>query len=111
MRPFVLTMLFAGFITLSPAGAARADDGFTTTIRDHRFEPAEIRVPSGKRISLTVINDDPTPEEIESRSLKIEKVIPGKSKAVVQFGPLTPGTYKFEGEFNSTTAQGVVIAE
>ncbi len=109
MRLFAWMTLLAGFAVLAPA-TARADDTFSTTIQNHRFEPAEIRVPSGKRITLSVANEDPTPEEFESRSLKIEKVIPGKSKAVVQFGPLKPGTYKFEGEFHST-AKGVVIAE
>jgi hypothetical protein len=38
-------------------------------------------------------------------------VIPGKSKAVVRFGPLEPGRYEFVGEFNEATAKGVVIAE
>jgi plastocyanin domain-containing protein len=111
MRTLILTMALAAFAGLAPVQKAAAQDALTTTIKDHRFEPAEIRVPAGKRISLTVINDDPTPEEFESPVLKVEKVIPGKSKAVVQFGPLTPGTYKFEGEFNSSTAKGVVIAE
>ena len=83
----------------------------TIVIRNHRFEPAEVRVPANKRITITVVNDDPTPEEFESRPLKIEKVIPGKSKATVRIGPLKPGRYKFFGEFHEATAQGVVIAE
>jgi plastocyanin domain-containing protein len=111
MRASALMLLIAGGIALSATHTARADDSFTTTIRGHRFEPAEIRVPADKRISLTVVNDDPTPEEFDSKSLKVEKVIPGNSKGVVQFGPLKAGTYKFEGEFNSSTAKGVVIAE
>ncbi len=111
MKNFVFALALAAVFGLSPGDAARAQDSLTVTIKNHRFEPAEIRVPAGKRISLTVVNDDPTPEEFESRVLKVEKVIPGKSKAVVQFGPLKPGSYKFEGEFNSKTAQGVVIAE
>jgi hypothetical protein len=111
MKSFIFMLILAGFTGLLPGQAARAQDALTTTIKNHLFEPAEIRVPAGKRITLTVVNDDPTPEEFESRVLKVEKVIPGKSKAVVQFGPLKPGTYKFEGEFNSKTAQGVVIAE
>jgi hypothetical protein len=68
-------------------------------------------VPTNKRIQLTVVNDDPTPEEFESREMKVEKVIPGKSKGVVRIGPLAPGRYPFFGEFNEATAKGVVIAE
>src|SRR4051812_43721453 len=111
MKTFVLALTLAAITGLAATQVVRAQEQpLTTTIKDHRFEPAEIRVPAGKRVTLTVINDDPTPEEFESRALKVEKVIPGKSKAVVQFGPLTAGTYKFEGEFNSSTAKGTVIA-
>jgi hypothetical protein len=111
MKAFALALALTAVFGLVPGDAARAQNTLTTTIKDHRFEPAEIRVPAGKRVTLTVINADPTPEEFESHVLKVEKIIPGKSKATVQFGPLKPGTYKFEGEFNPKTAQGVVIAE
>ncbi|MBV8241590.1 MAG: cupredoxin domain-containing protein, partial [Hyphomicrobiales bacterium] len=47
----------------------------------------------------------------ESATLKVEKVIPGKSKGLVRVGPLAPGRYEFIGEFNADTAKGVVIAE
>ena len=81
------------------------------TIKNHRFTPSEVKVPANKRIQVTVVNDDPTPEEFESREMKVEKVIPGKSKGVVRIGPLGPGRYPFFGEFNEATAKGVVIAE
>lgn len=110
-----MRLLFAAALSLlaflaAPASSSRAQD-LTVTIRNHRFEPAELRVPAGKRISLTVVNDDATPEEFESHPLKIEKVIQGKSKAVVRFGPLKAGRYPFVGEFHEDTAKGVVIAE
>ena len=115
MRRSVFLSLAAAalFLAAAPAmvPAAHAADELTITIRDHKFEPTELRVPAGKRITLTVVNDDATAEEFESRPLKVEKVIAGKSKAVVRFGPLKPGRYPFEGEFHSTTAKGVVIAE
>jgi hypothetical protein len=57
------------------------------------------------------VNSDDTPEEFESNSLKVEKVIPGGSKATVRIGPLKPGRYDFFGEFHEDTAKGVVIAE
>jgi hypothetical protein len=88
----------------------RAQD-FTITIKNHRSTPSELKVPANKRIQLTVVNDDPTPEEFESKEMKVEKVIPGKSKGVVRIGPLAPGRYPFFGEFNEATAKGTVIAE
>jgi hypothetical protein len=84
---------------------------FTVTIKNHRFEPTEIRVPAGKRVSIYVVNEDPTPEEFESISMKVEKIIPGKSKGLVRVGPLAPGRYDFFGDFNPDTAKGVLIAE
>jgi plastocyanin len=110
MKNFIFALAFATTTALA-GGAARAQEALTVTIKDHKFEPAELKVPANKRVTLTVVNDDPTPEEFESKVLKVEKVIPGKSKATVQFGPLKPGKYKFEGEFNSKTAQGVVVVE
>ena len=68
-------------------------------------------MPANKRVTITVINDDATPEEFESKPMKVEKVIPGKSKGVVRIGPLKPGRYPFVGEFHEATAKGVVIAE
>ena len=107
-NPIVLLSLLA-LVSLAPA-AARAED-YTLTIKDHRFTPAEIKVPANKRVVITIVNNDPTPEEFESREMKVEKVIPGKSKGTVRIGPLKPGRYPFVGEFHEATAKGAVIAE
>ena len=109
MRNLFVFLAVVAAIALAPV-SLRAQD-FTITIKNHRFTPAEIKVPANKRIQLTVVNDDPTPEEFESREMKVEKVIPGKSKGVVRIGPLAPGRYPFFGEFNEATAKGVLIAE
>ncbi len=107
MRVSLFAIALLTLIGLQPATAQE----FSITIKDHKFSETELKVPAGKRITLTVINDDATPEEFESHPLKVEKVIPGKSKAVVRFGPLKPGRYNFVGEFHESTAKGVVIAE
>jgi hypothetical protein len=109
MRNFFVVLGVAAALVLVPA-ALRADD-LTLTIKDHKFTPSEIKVPANKRVTITVINDDATPEEFESSAMKIEKVIPGKSKGVVRIGPLKAGRYPFVGEFHEDTAKGVVIAE
>jgi plastocyanin len=94
------------------SGRALAQDAaLVLTIKDHRFEPAELQVPAGKKIRLLVKNVDATPEEFESPDLKREKVIPGKSEATIIFGPLKPGIYKFIGEFHESTAKGSVVAK
>lgn len=102
--PILLATLFLA------AGPVQAQE-LTIRIKDHKFEPAELKVAANKRLTVTVVNDDATPEEFESHEMKVEKIIPGKTKAVVRIGPLKPGRYPFFGEFHEKTAQGAVIAE
>jgi hypothetical protein len=87
------------------------DVDFSLVIRNHRFEPSELRVPSGKKIKLVVSNQDSTPEEFESHELNREKVVPANGKVTIYIGPLVAGRYPFFGEFNPKTAIGTVIAE
>ena len=111
-EPMSNLLLIAGLafgLALTPHQVSA--QSFTITIKDHKFSPSELKVPAGKQITITVNNADPTPEEFESRDLKIEKVIPGNSKGVVRFGPLTKGRYSFVGEYHEDTAKGTVIVE
>lgn len=110
MRRLIAFAAFAAALTIAPLAAQAADD-FTLTIKDHKFSPAELKVPANKRVTITVVNVDPTPEEFESDELKVEKIIAGNSKTIVRVGPLKPGRYGFFGEFHEDTAKGVVIAE
>ncbi|HET8545769.1 MAG TPA: cupredoxin domain-containing protein [Pseudolabrys sp.] len=109
MRRALILIGVAAFLAIG-ATMTRADD-YVLTIKDHRFTPTEIKIPANKRVQITVVNDDPTPEEFESHEMKVEKVIPGKSKGVVRVGPLKPGRYPFFGEFHEATAKGTLIAE
>ena len=101
------------FITLFllTSAAFAADAEFTIVIRDHRFEPSELTVPAGKKIKLLIENQDSTPEEFESYALNREKVVLGNSATSLYIGPLKAGRYPFFGDFNESTAQGVVIAQ
>jgi len=101
-----------GIVALLIVGAvsAQADD-YVLTIKDHKFTPAEIKVPANQRVMITVINEDATPEEFDSSALKVEKVIAGKSRGVVRIGPLKSGRYPFIGEYHEATAKGVVIVD
>ena len=93
------------------APALAQEPKFKLTIKDHKFDPTEIKVPAGKKVKLIVDNQDATAEEFESHALGREKVIAPKSKATIFIGPLKPGKYPFVGEFHEATAKGVVIAE
>ena len=96
---------------MTAAASGAADLDALLIIKNHRFEPAELKVAANQRVRLTVHNQDATPEEFESHDLNREKVIPGGGKAVIFIGPLKPGRYAFVGEFNEATAKGAVIAE
>jgi plastocyanin len=107
MKPYPVFFSLALFSMFAVA----ADPEINLAIKDHRFTPAEVKVPAGQKVKLIVDNQDATPEEFESHELNREKVIAPKSKATIFIGPLKPGRYPFTGEFNEATAKGVVIVE
>lgn len=80
----------------------------TITIRDHLFFPQTVVIPANQKVKITFINEDPTPEEIDSFDLNREKVIFGRSTGSIFVGPLPPGEYQFFGEFHPNSAIGMV---
>ena len=83
--------------------AAGQEQEFTLTLKGHQFQPAELTVPAGVRIKLTVKNEDPTPAEFESAQLRREKVVAAGAEGIVYVGPLAPGAYEFFDDFNPKT--------
>ena len=69
MRTILVLFSLATAAVLVPV-ELRAQD-VTITIKNHRFTPSEVKVPANKRIQVTVVNDDPTPEEFESREMTV----------------------------------------
>lgn len=112
LRLFTLAFLMTGG-SLFVALAAPADEplAVSVVIKNHEFEPSEIRVPAGRMVRLTVQNTDATPEEFESHDLNLEKIVTGGGTIVLEFGPLKTGTYRFVGEFNEDSAKGRIVAE
>jgi hypothetical protein len=110
-RPIGLSISLLTLMTALNAPVRAEQAPLELLIRNHRFEPAELRVPANTKVKVIVKNLDPTPEEFESYELKREKIIPGGASVPLFIGPLAPGSYPFFGEFNQATAQGRVIAE
>lgn len=113
-----LSLLFVSIFTLGSAlipasRGARAEDTHEVeiSIKDHKFEPAALKLPTGKPIKILIKNLDPSPEEFESHDLGFEKVIAGNSNATIRLKPLKPGTYMFFGEYHEDTALGHIVAE
>ena len=90
--------------------ACRAVDPVVLTLKDHKFTPDNVTVPSGQRIRIEVINNDDTVEEFESYDLKIEKIVVAGGRVTVFAGPLKPGQYKFFGDYHPDQAFGLLIA-
>ena len=103
---------FSILTAIGLGSAAHAQDfEAKLAIRDHKFEPAELTVPAGAKIKLTVENKDATPEEFESHELNREKIVVGNGTITVFVGPLEAGRYPFFGDFHQETAQGVLVAK
>lgn len=102
------------FVLGAGTGAARAEEPVTVTvtvtivIKDHQFEPAEVHVPAGTPIAVTVKNLDTIAAEFESAALHVEKVIPPGREAVVRVRPLETGRYNFFDDFHRAT-QGFLV--
>jgi len=100
-------------LCLAAVQAFAATDEITLTLKNHTFEPKELKVPAGKKVKILVVNQDATPAEFESKPLNREKVIPGKSTGVINVGPLKAGRYGFVEEYHETEtgAQGTIVVD
>jgi len=81
------------------------------TLKDHRFSPAEPTAPTGKPIVIEVANQDPTPSEFESKTLRVEKVVPAGGKITLQVRPLAPGRYRFFDDYHEDTTEGFLVVK
>ena len=109
MKKTVLILLMLALLPL--LAFADGEKAYTLIIKDHQFQPAELKVPAEEKIKIVIDNQDATPEEFESHDLKREKVIKGNKQGTVLLGPLKKGEYKFAGEYHEKTAKGTIIAE
>ena len=108
---FLILVLTAGLV-IFPA-SVRADDPFALglTLKDHVFDPPELKAPAGRDIAITLRNEDESFEEFDSDALRTEKIVTAKGKVTIKLKPLAAGRYPFRGEFHDATAQGVLIVE
>ncbi len=103
--------LFISFVLLVIASynALAERQEFTVILKNHLFYPAEMTIPSNKKIKLVIDNQDDSIEEFDSFSLNREKVLFPKRKSIIYIGPLTPGRYDFFGEYHPSSARGLII--
>jgi cupredoxin-like protein len=68
---------------------------YAVTVKNHKFQPAELHAPANVPIVINVKNLDSTQMEFESVGLRVEKVIVGNGQAAIRIRPLSPGRYEF----------------
>ena len=98
-------------VCVVPPAAGQDNVEISITVKDHKFDPAELQAPAGKAIVLRIKNLDPTPMEFESKSLKVEKVLTGNAEAVVNIRAQKPGRYEFFDDFHEKTTRGVLVVK
>jgi plastocyanin len=103
--------LILGLCVCLPIVSLAQNQPNTIIIKNHQFIPAQLTVPAGKKLQVTVDNQDPTPEEFESSDLDREQIVQGNHQITVFIGPLDPGTYHYWGDFHQDTTKGVIIAK
>ncbi|MCQ8240149.1 cupredoxin domain-containing protein [Acetobacteraceae bacterium KSS12] len=104
--------LGAAVLLAVPFLTARADEPlvFKLTLKNHKFQPDHLDVPTGQRFRIQLTNNDDTTDEFESYDMKFEKIVTVGSTVTVRAGPLHPGTYKFFDDYHPESAVGTVTA-
>ncbi len=112
MQQFItFLILTCSLFTASNAFGTENEVQVDIYIKDHKFSPSVVELPEGKKIVITVHNQDATIEEFESIELKREKIVLGNSETRIILAPLKPGEYKFFGDFHQDTAQGKIVVK
>ena len=103
-----LALVATTFLTSAGTRAQQAT-AIGVSVKGHHFQPAEIRAPANKPLTLRVKNLDATAMEFESVSLRVEKVVAPGSEGIVNIRPLAPGRYEFFDDFHQETRGTLVV--
>ena len=98
-------------LSLDAVNAARADVEISLSYKDKKFDPPEISAPANTPIVIKFRNLDRDAMELESDSLKIEKVVPAGKDATIKVKAQKPGRYEFFDEYNEKTARGALVVK
>lgn len=111
MMRLVVSLVLGAYLWFPVISIAAEQNTYTIVIKNHKFEPDSLIIPTGQRVKVVIDNQDPTPEEFESYELSREKVVGAGKQVSVYIGPLKSGSYGYYGEFHRITAQGTIVAE
>jgi hypothetical protein len=102
------SMVLAWAFAALPAWAQQSVT-LNITVKNHRFQPAELHAPANVPMTLRLKNLDATPMEFESVSLRVEKVVTGNGEGIIRLRPLSPGSYNFFDDFHRETNGKLIV--
>jgi len=98
--PALLALTLASaLLCLAPPCAAESMH-FEIVAQEGLLQPAQLQVPAGVKLRLTLRNAGKTPVEFESLALHLEKMVMPDSAATVTVQPLSAGSYSVGDEFH-----------
>jgi len=104
-----VALLVGVALALVPRAVAAEDTvTLSLTIKDHKFDPAELHAPANTPIDIKIKNAGDIVMEFESSDLHFEKIVPVGREGVVHVRPQQPGRYNFFDDFHHET-QGYLI--
>ena len=103
----------AAIVAAAGAGVgARAQEAaaeVAISVKDHHFQPREIRAPANRPLTIRVKNLDAGAIEFEGLSLRVEKVVAAGGEGAVHVRPLAPGRYEFFDDLHQETRGTLVV--
>lgn len=104
-------LVTAACVTHVAAAFAGDSAEYTVVLTDTGFSPPELRVPSGTRIKVVLVNASASAVEFESVPLRKEKVLGPHATSFVVFRGLDSGEYLFFDDFHPNLPPAKIIAE
>jgi len=105
-------ILIGAALAISLAAPALAEEAAVKLVlKNHQFVPHDPEAPAGKTLVIEVSNQDATPSEFESKTLRVEKVVPAGGAVTVKVRALTPGRYRFFDDYHEDTTEGFLVVK
>jgi hypothetical protein len=106
-----LSLAAACAVAIIHASSAIAQDAteIQVTYSNGQFQPNELHAPADRPVVFRVKNLDPAAMEFESESLRVEKVVAGKTDGLINVRALKPGRYEFHDDFNDKARGALTV--
>jgi Cupredoxin-like domain len=108
MRQLIFAALCAITVGQARANAQQATE-IQVTYSNGQFQPSEVQAPADRPVVLRVKNLEAKAIEVESETLRIEKVVAANSDGIINVRALKPGRYEFYNDFNEKARGALTV--